>query len=94
MNSYEKEIEGLRREINQLNVEIVEKLAERVEVALRIGEVKRRHGRPIVDMSRESKVYQHVQELAQGKGIDSEGVVRVFREIIRLCTEAELEEEG
>jgi chorismate mutase len=94
MNSYEEEIEGLRREINRLNAEIVEKLAERVEVALRIGEVKRRHGRPIVDMSRESKVYQHVQELAQGKGIDSEGVVRVFREIIRLCTEAELEGEG
>lgn len=94
MNSYEEEIEGLRREINRLNAEIVEKLAERVEVALRIGEVKRRHGRPIVDMSRESKVYQHVQELAQGKGIDSEGVVRVFREVIRLCTEAELEGEG
>jgi chorismate mutase len=94
MNFYEEEIEGLRREINRLNAEIVEKLAERVEVALRIGEVKRRHGRPIVDMSRESKVYQHVQELAQGKGIDSEGVVRVFREIIRLCTEAELEGEG
>jgi chorismate mutase len=94
MNSYEEEIEGLRREINRLNAEIVEKLAERVDVALRIGEVKRRYGRPIVDMSRESKVYQHVQELAQGKGIDSEGVVRVFREIIRLCTEAELEEEG
>jgi chorismate mutase len=94
MNSYEEEIEGLRREINRLNAEIVEKLAERVEVALRIGEVKRRHGRPIVDMSRESKVYEHVQELAQGKGIDSEGVVRVFREIIRLCTEAELEGEG
>jgi len=94
MNSYEEEIEWLRREINRLNAEIVEKLAERVEVALRIGEVKRRHGRPIVDMSRESKVYQHVQELAQGKGIDSEGVVRVFREIIRLCTEAELEGEG
>jgi chorismate mutase len=94
MNSYEEEIEGLRGEINRLNAEIVEKLAERVEVALRIGEVKRRHGRPIVDMSRESKVYQQVQELAQGKGIDSEGVVRVFREIIRLCTEAELEGEG
>lgn len=94
MNSYEEEIEGLRREINRLNAEIVEKLAERVEIALSIGEVKRRHGRPIVDMSRESKVYQHVQELAQGKGIDSEGVVRVFREIIRLCTEAELEGEG
>lgn len=94
MNSYEEEVEGLRREINRLNAEIVEKLAERVEIALRIGEVKRRHGRPIVDMSRESKVYQHVQGLAQGKGIDSEGVVRVFREIIRLCTEAELEGEG
>jgi chorismate mutase len=93
MNSYEGEIEGLRIEINRLNTEIVEKLAERVEVALRIGELKRRYQLPIVDRGRESKVYQYVKELALKKGIDPDGVVRIFREIIRLCTEAEMGEE-
>lgn len=93
MSSYEEEIGALREEINRLNVEIVQKLSERVDVALRIGEVKKRHGRPIVDRSREAKVYQQVRELAVEHGIDAEVAVRVFGEIIRLCTEAELEEE-
>ncbi len=94
MSSYEEEIGELRVEINRLNVEIVQKLSERVDVALRIGEVKKRHGRPIVDRSREAKVYQQVRRLATERGIDAEGAKRVFKEIIRLCTEAELEEEA
>lgn len=94
MSSYEQEISALREEINRLNVEIVQKLSERVDVALRIGEVKKRHGRPIVDRSREAKVYRQVRGLAAESGIDAEGAERVFREIVRLCTEAELEEEA
>ena len=92
--TYEEEIGELRKEINRLNREIVEKLAQRVDVALRIGGVKKRHGRPIVDRSRESVVYEQVRELARGNELDPEGVERVFREIIRLCTQVELEEEA
>ena len=94
MRSYEEEIESLREEINRLNIEIVQKLSERVDVALRVGEVKKRHGRSIVDRSREAKVYQQVRGLAAERWISADGVERVFREIIRLCTEAEMEEEG
>ena len=92
MSSYEEEIGELRKKINRLNFEIVEKLSDRVNIALRIGNVKHKHGHPIVDRSREAKVYQQVRGLAQEHKIDSEGVERVFREIIRLCTEEELEE--
>jgi chorismate mutase len=90
--TYEEEIGDLRKEINRLNVEIVEKLAQRVDVALRIGEVKHRHGRPIVDRSREARVYEQVRGLARCNDLEPDGVERVFREIIRLCTRAELED--
>ena len=86
---YEEEIGELRKEINQLNDEIIEKLAKRIEVAVRIGAVKRRHGRPIVDKSREEKVYEQIRKLARERRLDAKGVERVFREIIRLCTEAQ-----
>ena len=92
MSSYEEEIGALREEINRLNAEIVQSLSERVSVALRIGEVKKRHGRPVVDRSREERVYLQVRRLAAESGIDADGVERAFREIVRLCTEAELEE--
>ena len=92
--TYEEEIGPLRDEINRLNVEIVERLAERVRVALEIGSVKHRHGMPIVDRSREARVYQQVRNLAEEAGIDTGGVEKVFREIIALCTQAELEDEA
>jgi monofunctional chorismate mutase len=87
--SYEDEVDPLREEIDRLNVELLDKLRERVEVALRIGEAKKRHGLPIVDRSREEKVLDHVGDLADDRGLDPAAVRRVFREIIDLCVEAE-----
>ena len=89
--TYEEEVEGLRAEIDRLNADIMEKIAERVQVARQIGEVKRRHGLPIVDRRREAKVYERIRESARERGLDPEGVARVFREIIRLCTEVQME---
>ena len=87
--SYEEEIGELRVEINRLNEEIVDRLVERVSTAIEIGEVKKRHGRPIIDRSREGKVYEQIRLLAEARGLDADGVERIFREIIRLCTEAQ-----
>jgi chorismate mutase len=89
---YEEEIEGPRKEINRLNEEIVEKIVQRVEVAVRIGVVKRKYGRPIVDAGREAKVYEQIRELAGSHGLDKEGLERIFIEIIKLCTEAQMED--
>jgi len=87
--SYTDEVGPLREEINVLNEEILEKIGERVEVSLRIGDVKRKHGVPVVDRTREAAVLDHVGGLAADRGLDSEGVRRVFREIIELCVKAE-----
>lgn len=91
--SYTEEMGPLRNEINRLNEEILEKIRERVRVALRIGEVKKRHGVPVVDRAREEVVLNHVESLAADLGLDLEGVRRVFREVIDLCVRAE-EENG
>ena len=91
--SYTEEMGPLRNEINRLNEEILEKIRERVRVALRIGEVKKRHGVPVVDRAREEVVLNHVESLAADHGLNPEGLRRVFREIIDLCVKAE-EEHG
>lgn len=92
MITYEEEIGPLRKEIDRLNREIVGLLAQRVDVALRIGEVKTRHGRPVVDSSREALVYERVRGLAMGIGLNPDDVERVFREVIALCTRVQQEE--
>lgn len=85
-------ITELRDEINGLNVKIVELLARRVEVARRIGEAKRERNLPIVDRTREGKVYERVRELAIERDLEPSLVEKVFREIVDLCTKAQLEE--
>lgn len=90
--SDEKKIEELRKEITRLNTEIVEKIAQRVEVAKEIGAVKKRHGLPIIDRGRENRVIEQVKGLALSLNLDADGTERVFRAIIRFCTEAEKED--
>ncbi len=87
--TYEEEIAPHRAEINRLNKEILERLAERVEVAEAIAEVKRRHGKPIVDAARERIVLDQARMQAQARGLDPDGAEKVFRAIIDLCVEAE-----
>lgn len=89
--TYKKEIEELRRTIDRLNEELIGKISERVEVAAKIGTVKKRHRQPVIDKKREEEVYDQVRKLAMVRNLDPEGMERVFREIIRLCTDVEME---
>jgi chorismate mutase len=87
--TYEEEIAPHRAEINRLNAEIIERLAERIEAARAIAVVKRRHGMPVVDAARERVVIDKARVQAQARGLDPDGAERVFRAIIDLCVEAE-----
>lgn len=86
---YEEEIRPHRETIDRLNNEIIEKIEERVLAALKIGEIKKRHGKPVVDKTRERAILDRIRGKAEAKNIDPEGIERIFKEIIRLCVEAE-----
>jgi len=87
--SYEEEIRPLRAEINRLNQEILDRIRERVHIALQIGEAKKKHERPVRDPARETAVLDQVARLAEARGLEPEAIRRVFREIIELCVAAE-----
>lgn len=89
---YEEEIEELRKEINRLNVEILEKIHRRKEIARQIGMIKQKHGRQIVDRSREKEIYEEIRRLSGRYALESDGVERIFQEIIRLCTDVQLKD--
>lgn len=87
--TYEQKIMDLREEINKVNVEIIEKIGERICIATEIASLKRKYNKPVVDKRRERAVLDQVKLLAREKGIDPDSVERVFSEIIRICVEAE-----
>ena len=86
---YQEEIRPHRETIDRLNNEIIKLLGERVQAALRIGEIKRKHGKPVVDKTREQAILDAIREKAELNGLDQDGLERIFKEIIRLCVEAE-----
>ncbi len=87
--TYEEEVANPRREIDRLSEEILAKIAERVHVAMRIGEIKRKYGKPIYDQTREQVVLTSVRIRAAELGLDPEAAARVFEQIVRLTTVAE-----
>ncbi len=64
------DIETLRLRIAELDRRLVELAAERVEVAGRIGELKRRAGRSVVDYAQERQVFERVADAAAARGLD------------------------
>ena len=86
---YEEEIRPHRETIDRINNEIIDKLTKRVKTALSIGEIKKRHGKPVVDKKREQAILDRIREKAEAKNMDPDGLERIFKEIIRLCVEAE-----
>jgi chorismate mutase len=76
-----KELSSLRAEIDQLDEQLWEIIAQRVDVAREIGEWKRAHGEQIVQAERWQQVIEHC--LAQGKQYGlSEELIREVMEAI------------
>ncbi len=86
---YQEEIKPHRETIDRLNNEIIKLLGERVQAALSIGEIKKKHGKPVVDKTREQAILDAIRKKAELKDMDPDGLERIFKEIIRLCVEAE-----
>lgn len=87
--SYEKEIEGVREKIEEVDREILEKVLQRVDLAQKGGKIKRKHGKPILDEKREREVIEKARKLGEKKGIKEEKIEDIFQEIIKLCREEE-----
>ncbi|MCD6373435.1 MAG: chorismate mutase [Thermococcus sp.] len=74
------EIERLRARIDEIDREILRLLDERMEVALRIGEVKARLNVPIPDPAREMEVLERAGEFRPV----FEAILEVSRDVQRI----------
>jgi chorismate mutase/prephenate dehydratase len=81
-------LDDLRRRIDQINLQLVELLSERAQVAQAIGHLKRAGGAPVVQPSREREVLEHVTAHNPGP-LSVEHLRRIFTEIISACTALE-----
>jgi chorismate mutase len=80
----EMDLEELRREIRDIDHEIVELIARRTYVADTIAQVKAEHGLPTTDEQQEQEVMDRAGENAEQFDVDANLVKAIFRLLIEL----------
>ena len=88
----EDALETLRERIRRLDFELVAKAAERIELARRIGESKRRRRLGTVDYAQERAVLERAREAALERGIDPAIAVDLIASLIRAAVSAQDED--
>lgn len=86
-----EEIEAVRAGIEAVDRQMVELVAERVELARRAGALKRQDENATLDPGREAAVVRHAVENARDLGLPEEPVRQLFWTLIGLCRSAQLE---
>jgi chorismate mutase/prephenate dehydratase len=77
-------LKDLRRQIDEIDQEILALLTRRAEIALKVGETKRKEGLPLFIPGREENVFKRLIEMNHGP-FPSRSVELVFREIVSAC---------
>lgn len=74
-------IDDIRKEIDQLDGELLRIFNRRAELALKIGEIKKGLGLPVYDPAREKKIFHRMREENPGP-LDDQAIVRLFERVI------------
>jgi chorismate mutase len=76
------DLEGYRRELDELDTSLVNILARRFEVTHQVGLYKRDHNLPARDTEREEQQMERIAAKAEAAGLEPDVAQRVLRVII------------
>jgi chorismate mutase len=82
-----KPIEKYRNEIDDLNKKIVDLLGKRMDLARKIGKIKRKEGIQVRDYEREHQVLTAIREYARLHDLPEKYIEQVFELIIKASRE-------
>jgi chorismate mutase len=80
------DLKQMRKQIDNVDGQILRLLCERVKICEAIGSAKKTQGLPIKDVDREKQVYCYVREQAAQLGLNPVQVEAVYREIVNMCS--------
>lgn len=86
--NFEKEINELRAEIDEIDEKLVAKLNERASVVLAIRELKSRVQIPLYDPRREEEIFDNISRANQGPLFD-DAVREIYEKILHAMKDLE-----
>jgi len=88
----EESLKSLRERMRLLDLELVALAAQRVVLAKRVGEIKRRQGISTVDYAQERAVLDRARSAARERGLDPRVAEDLFTRLIRVSVSAQAED--
>jgi chorismate mutase len=89
MSAQVRPLEELRREIEQIDRDLVQLIARRIELARDAGRRKRAAGQPTLDPAREAEVVRRAGQFAREANVPEEEVREIFWHLIGLSRRAQ-----
>lgn len=83
------EVLRLRRQIDRIDLELVQLLKSRSQAARFLGEIKRSRGIPLRDPKRENAIMRKTDRLARSLDLEQEHVRAIFKRIFSLAVKAQ-----
>ncbi len=87
-------LEEHRKEIAEIDERIIQLIDERLSISKKVFEAKRSMGRGISDPDQERRVLGRATDLATELGLDAGEVREIFRILIRMSIQKQLELQG
>ncbi|MFC1592973.1 prephenate dehydratase [Candidatus Omnitrophota bacterium] len=78
-------LEELRKKIDEADTSIARLIADRIRIAGKIGEEKKRLGKQIEDATRENIVLEKVRSIARDENVSQEDIGNIYQQIINAC---------
>ena len=82
MNTVKDEIKKLRKEIDNLDRQLLKLLSQRFLLSVRIGEIKKENKLDVIDPEREKKLFSMLEKDGKDLGINKEFVFKLWKQII------------
>ena len=82
-------LEEYRKQIDEIDKNIVELFAKRFEIVKQIGKFKKENNIPVVDNNRFQKVLEKVENMAMKQGISKDFIDEIYYTIHKYACELE-----
>lgn len=82
MRSDDMELEDLRKQIDELDCELLEVISRRLALMPRVADVKREQNASVNQEDRERELMANMRKMAQEREMSPDFVERIMREII------------
>ena len=79
-------LEKLRRQIDDIDRQLISLLNRRAELAVQIGAIKEMSGKDVLDQTREKFIIERIKALNAGP-LDDSAMQIIFQTIIQQCRE-------